>query len=141
MPMTNRYQSFRAGQTALTERRQILRGQLPHPEKTMHKIIAASALGLILALSGAGAADARGWQRQSTTIGPKGGTTTHSASGSCSGGTCTRQGSTTGPRGNSVSSQGSASCADGHCASSGTATGPRGGTVNRSGSSSYTPPN
>lgn len=107
----------------------------------MHKIIAVSALGLVLALASAGTAEARGWQRQSTVTGPRGGVTTHNGSGSCAGGSCSWHGTTTGPGGKTYTNQGSGSCSGGHCSSTGSVTGPKGGTVRRSGSSSYTPPN
>ena len=60
-------------------------------------------------LSIAAVANANAWTRTGSTTGPRGGTSSLSASGSCAGGTCSRSATRTGPAGNSATRQGSIS--------------------------------
>ena len=59
---------------------------------------------VIGALSLAAVADANAWTRSATSTGPRG-TSSFSATGSCSGGSCSRDATRTGPAGNSYSRQ------------------------------------
>ncbi|HTH95990.1 MAG TPA: hypothetical protein VL574_01160 [Stellaceae bacterium] len=87
------------------------------------------------------AADASaGWQRHGSHVGRFGRSYSTSASGGCSGGTCSRSRSLTGPAGRTVSESGSIShTGPGDYNWNRTVTGPEGGTVTRSGSTTYTP--
>jgi hypothetical protein len=77
--------------------------------------------------------DARAWSR-SGSVTTRRGTYTGSASGSCSGGTCSRSASVTGPNGHTVSRTGSISrTGPDRYAYSRTTTGPNGRSVTRSG--------
>jgi hypothetical protein len=77
------------------------------------------------------AANAQGWQRNSTTVGPHGGVSTSQGSGSCSGGTCSSTQRYTGPAGNVVTRQGSTTCSGGTCRGTATYAGPAGRTATR----------
>ncbi|MCA0255858.1 MAG: hypothetical protein LCH47_04555 [Proteobacteria bacterium] len=79
-------------------------------------------------------ANANAFTRNGSVTGPAGGTGSVSASGGCSGGTCSRTVKRTGPYGGSVSRSGSASCNSGTCTGTRTTTGPNGGSVVRNGS-------
>jgi len=75
--------------------------------------------------------DAGAWTRDSTTSGWRG-TTTSSASGNCSNGSCSRSVVRTGSYGNTASANSSAACSNGECSRDVHRTGPRGGSVDRS---------
>ncbi len=70
----------------------------------MKKLILMSALAG--ALSVAAAADASAWTRSGTATGPRGGTSSFQASGSCANGSCSRTATRTGPAGNTYTRQG-----------------------------------
>jgi len=76
-------------------------------ETTMKKLFLMSAV--ISALSVAAVADANAWTRSASSTGPRGGTSSLQASGSCANGTCSRSATRTGPAGNSYTRQGSIS--------------------------------
>jgi uncharacterized low-complexity protein len=69
----------------------------------MKKLFLMSAV--IGALSVAAVADANAWTRSATSTGPRGGTSSLSASGSCANGTCNRSATRTGPAGNTFTRQ------------------------------------
>jgi uncharacterized low-complexity protein len=69
----------------------------------MKKLFLMSAV--IGTLSIAAVADANAWTRSATSTGPRGGTSSLSASGSCANGTCNRSATRTGPAGNSFTRQ------------------------------------
>jgi uncharacterized low-complexity protein len=73
----------------------------------MKKLFLTSAV--VGALSVAAVADASAWTRSASSTGPRGGTSSLSASGSCANGTCSRSATRTGPAGNSFTRQGSIS--------------------------------
>ena len=77
------------------------------------------------------AADAQGWSRSRTTIGPHGGVWSFNGGGSCAGGSCSSNQVWTGPGGRSVTRHGSTSCTYGYCEGTATFSGPSGGTVTR----------
>lgn len=77
------------------------------------------------------AADAQGWSRSRTTVGPHGGVWSFNGNGSCAGGTCSSNQVWTRPNGQSVTRHGSTTCSYGHCQGSATYTGPNGGTATR----------
>ncbi|MEL6375253.1 MAG: hypothetical protein AAFR04_14955 [Pseudomonadota bacterium] len=76
-------------------------------------------------------AQAQGWDRSVSGVGPNGGTWSKSASGSCAGGVCSSNQRYTGPRGNSFTRSGTSSCAGGVCSGTATYTGPRGRSFTR----------
>ncbi|MGJ4951748.1 hypothetical protein [Bradyrhizobium sp. HKCCYLS20291] len=93
-----------------------------------------AAVAISAMVTALGSSGAQAWSRSGGGVGPRGGTWSSSASGSCAGGSCSRShgGTYTGPRGGVVTNTGQTSCAGGTCTHTGTTTGPYGGTINRS---------
>jgi uncharacterized low-complexity protein len=71
---------------------------------TMKKLFVMSALAG--ALTVAAVADASAWTRSATSTGPRGGTSSFQANGSCANGSCSRTATRTGPAGNTYTRQG-----------------------------------
>ncbi|NYZ14340.1 hypothetical protein HL658_17425 [Azospirillum sp. RWY-5-1] len=76
---------------------------------------------------------ANAWERNRSFTGPWG-STSYSATGSCSSGSCSRQTTRTGPEGRTATRTGSAGCVDGACSASRTVTTPAGDTYSHTGS-------
>lgn len=86
----------------------------------------------------AGIADANAFQRSGSVSSARG-TSSHAASASCSGGTCTRSVSRTGAQGRTMSNSGSVTkTGTGQYSYTGSTTGPNGQTRSRSGSVTVT---
>lgn len=128
----------------------------------MTKAFIKTAAAIALLAGSTLAAQAQGWERKGTIVGPNGGVTTYGAEGHCDGTGCTVQRGITGPNGNTISgtttttrngqggwsrnseitgpggntvqSQGSGQCVGGNCTWQGGGTGPAGGTWKRQGS-------
>ena len=73
----------------------------------MKKFFIASAI--IGSLSVAAVADANAWTRSTSSTGPRGGTSSVQASGSCANGSCTRNVTRAGPAGNTYTHTGTVS--------------------------------
>lgn len=136
-PVTIRYVSIGSRHNAATQKQDpsLVSKRValnPQPEINNMKKLAVVAMAAVLGTAFAASANAQGWERNRTTVGPNGGVWTFKGQGECYGGSCGSNQVWTGPAGNSVNRSGSSSCAGGSCSGTATWTGPRGKTVQRS---------
>lgn len=100
----------------------------------MKGMITTAVLTGILAVSMV--AEASAWSRNGSVSGPRG-TNTFSASGNCSGSSCSRSATATGAYGRTATRNGTGSCRGNSCSGSRTTTGPAGNSIKRTGSFSW----